>query len=51
VIPANPKCGTKAGSNPETTISAAPGMTLAGVVAGTGIAVLAVNVLNWLWGT
>ena len=24
--------------------------TLAGVAAGTGIAVLAVNVLNWLWG-
>jgi len=23
---------------------------LAGVAAGTGIAVLAVNVLNWLWG-
>jgi type IV secretory pathway VirB2 component (pilin) len=23
---------------------------LAGVVAGTGIAVMAVNVLNWLWG-
>ena len=24
--------------------------TLAGVAAGTGIAVMAVNVLNWLWG-
>ena len=24
--------------------------TLAGVAAGTGVAVLAVNVLNWLWG-
>ena len=24
--------------------------TLAGVAAGTGIAVMAVNILNWLWG-
>jgi type IV secretion system protein VirB2 len=25
--------------------------TLAGVAAGTGIAVMATNVLSWLWGT